>query len=132
MSRDTNICIYSGRLTRDPEMKYTPAGKAVCSFSLACNESDDKVNFFDCQAWEKTAEIMTEYCKKGNKILVVGRTNRQRWDDSDGKKHVKNILNIQSFEFMGGKKSESEGGNFEHAKKDYKEDNPFADDDIPF
>ena len=106
MARDTNIIVISGRLTRDPESRTTKEGKAVCSFSIACNDSDEKVNFFDCQAWEKTAEIITEYCKKGNKILITGRINQQRWDDDNGGKHQKNVINIQSFEFMGGKKED--------------------------
>lgn len=109
MSRDANIITLSGRLTRDPEMRYTPQGKSVCSFSLACNDSKDKVNFFDCQAWEKTAEIMTEYCKKGKKILIIGRLNQQRWDDQDGKKRSKNIINVSEFQFMDGKNDESSG-----------------------
>jgi len=103
MARDTNLSIKSGRLTRDPEMKTTGTGKAVCNFAIACNDSKEKVNFFDCQAWEKTAEIITEYCKKGMKILIVGRDDQQRWEDDDGKKHTKQIINVQSFEFMGGK-----------------------------
>ena len=107
MARDTNIIVISGRLTRDPEIRYTKESKAVCNFSIACNDSDEKVNFFDCQAWEKTAEIINEYCKKGNKILITGRINQQRWDDDNGGKHQKNVINIQSFEFMGGKKSEN-------------------------
>ena len=85
MSRDTNLSIKSERLTREPEIKTTLSGKSVCSFSLACNDSKEKVNFFDCQAWEKTAEIIAEYCKKGMKILIVGRDDQQRWDDQDGK-----------------------------------------------
>lgn len=122
MSRDTNLIVISGRLTRDPEMRYTPSGKAVCSFSLACNENDNKVNYFDCQAWEKTAEIITEYCKKGKKILVFGRTDQQRWDDQDGKKHVKNIVNINSFEFMGGGEKSSSDKVSDTFEKD-----PFAE-----
>lgn len=105
MSIDTNLSIKSGRLTRDPEMRYTPSGKPVCSFSIACNGFKEKVNYFDCQAWEKTAEIITEHCKKGQKVLIIGEDDQQRWDDQDGKKHVKQIINVRSFEFMGSKTS---------------------------
>jgi single-strand DNA-binding protein len=107
--RDTNIFIMSGRLTRDPEMRHTKESKAVCNFSLACNDSKEKVNFFDCQAWEKTAEIITEHCKKGQKILITGRLNQQRWDDENGKPRSKNVVNVQNFEFMGSKNSETSG-----------------------
>lgn len=108
MSRDTNLIVMTGRLTRDPEMKYSPDGKAICEFSIACNDTDEKVNFFDCQAWEKTAEIIGEHFKKGQKILInQGRFNQQRWDDKEsGEKRQKYILKVFSFEFMGGKKDE--------------------------
>lgn len=108
MSRDTSVSIISGRLTRDPEIKTTQSGKSVCSFSIACNDDKEKVNFFDCQAWEKTAEIINQYCKKGNKILVTGRFNQQRWDDDNGVKRSKYVLNVQAFEFMGGKNEQSQ------------------------
>lgn len=121
MSRDTNLIIISGRLTRDPEMRYTPSGKAVCSFSLACNDDKEKVNFFDCQAWEKTAEIITEHCAKGQKILVVGRNNQQRWEDSEGNNRTKWVVNIQNFEFMGSKKDSGAE----------KIDKAFSGDEIP-
>lgn len=108
MSIDTNISIKSGRLTRDPEIKTTATGKSVCSFSIACNGFKEKVNFFDCQAWEKTGEIITEHCTKGMKILVIGEDDQQRWDGDDGKKHVRQIINVRSFEFMGSKKSDAD------------------------
>lgn len=128
MARDTNIIVISGRLTRDPENRITGAGKAVCNFSIACNDSDEKVNFFDCQAWEKTAEIITEYCKKGNKILITGRINQQRWDDDNGVKHQKNVINIQSFEFMGGKKEESNSSTSDKVQNEFNG----TEDDIGF
>jgi len=108
MSRDTNLIVMTGRLTRDIELRYTPQGKAVASFGLACNDSDEKCNFFECQAWEKTAEVMNEHLKKGSKILINnGRFNQERWDDKEsGEKRSKYVLNVQSFEFMGGKRDE--------------------------
>ena len=126
--RDTNITILTGRLTRDPEMRYTKEGKAVCSFSIACNDSKEKVNYFDCQAWEKTAEIITEYCKKGNKILITGRMNQQRWDDQDGKKHSKIIINVSNFEFMGDKSDQSDADKI----KDQFNGESVPDEEVPF
>ena len=75
-----NKWIGAGRFTRDPEIKYTQSGKAVCSFSLACskrkgkNASDSQptADFINCVAWEKTAEIIGRYCCKGKQALVVG------------------------------------------------------------
>ena len=108
MSIDTNLTIKSGRLTRDPEIRGTTSGKSVCSFSIATNGFKEKVNYFDCQAWEKTGEIIAEHCKKGQKVLVIGEDDQQRWDDQDGKKHVRQIINVRSFEFMGGKSEKSD------------------------
>jgi single-strand DNA-binding protein len=106
MSRDTNLTIKSGRLTANPQLRYSPEGKAKCEFSIACNSSDTKVNFFNCVAWEKGAEIINEYMKKGSKILVIGRDEQNRWDDDQGKKQVRSTIQVKEFEFMGGKRDE--------------------------
>lgn len=105
MSRDTNLFVVTGRLTSDPTQKYSPDGKEISSFSIACNDSDEKVNFFNVEAWEKKAEIINQYCKKGSKILVTGRMNEQRWE-KDGNKFSRMVIKLESFEFMGGKRDE--------------------------
>jgi len=71
MASDLNRVVLIGRLTRDPELRYTPAGTAVASFSLAngrtysvSGEKKEQVSYFDCTAWSKLGEIITEYCKK--------------------------------------------------------------------
>ena len=154
MASDLNRVILIGRLTRDPEIRYTPSGTAVASFSLAngrtyavTGEKKEQVSYFDCIAWSKLGEIITEYCKKGHRIAVEGRLQQSRWDDQDGKKRSKVEVVIENFQFLTGKGDElpaearsktaepnhdfggssSTGGgsgNFE--------ENPFSDDDIPF
>lgn len=107
MSRDTSLQIVSGRLVKDAEQGFMPDGKEISKFTLACNESDTKCDFYDCQAYEKTAEIINQYCKKGSKILVTGRPSQQRWDDKEtGQPRQKQVIKVQSFEFMGGKRDE--------------------------
>jgi single-strand DNA-binding protein len=103
MSRDTNVTVISGRLTRDPDFKKTKTGKSVCSFSVASNDSKEIVNFFECQAWEKTADIMAEYCRKGQKVIVTGRNKQESWADAEGKTRSKIIINVSSVEMIGGK-----------------------------
>ena len=107
---DTNKVILIGRAVRDPEMRYTPNGTAVTSFTLANNSSygsgDNKkesVSYFDCVAWSKAAEIITEYLKKGKQILITGRLNQRSWKDSDGNNKSKIEIVVEEFQFIGGK-----------------------------
>jgi single-strand DNA-binding protein len=71
-----------GRLTADPEIRYFESGKSIAKFSLAVNRSKDEADFFELEAWEKTAEIASQYCKKGSKIGVTGSLHQERWQDS--------------------------------------------------
>lgn len=89
MARSINQVILMGRLTRDPEMRTTPSGKSVCSFSLAVDRigQDDQADFFDVTAWEKTGELVSQYLSKGRRCLVQGRLRQDSWDDKEtGKK----------------------------------------------
>ena len=153
MASDLKRVILIGRLTRDPEIRYTPAGTAVASFSLAnsrtyavTGEKKEQVSYFDCIAWSKLGEIITEYCKKGHRIAVEGRLQQSRWDDQDGKKRSKVEVVIENFQFLTGKGQGDEYPAEARAKTaepnhDFSgsgaasggfEDNPFSDDDIPF
>lgn len=78
-----------GRLTRDPEMRSTPQGKSVTSFSLAVDRGgqSEQTDFFEVTAWEKLAELVNQYLSKGRRCLVQGRLQQDSWDDKDtGKK----------------------------------------------
>jgi len=151
MASDLNRVILIGRLTRDPEIRYTPAGTAVASFSLAnsrtyavTGEKKEQVSYFDCIAWSKLGEIITEYCKKGHRIAVEGRLQQSRWDDQDGKKRSKVELVIENFQFLTGKgegaeipaeprsKTSEPSNDFGGSGSSSFEENPFSDDDIPF
>ena len=151
MASDLNRVILIGRLTRDPEIRYTPAGTAVASFSLAnsrsyavTGEKKEQVSYFDCIAWSKLGEIITEYCKKGHRIAVEGRLQQSRWDDQDGKKRSKVELVIENFQFLTGKeqggeysaeprtKTSEPNNDFGGSGSSSFEENPFSDDDIPF
>ncbi len=149
MAGDLNRTILIGRLTRDPELRYTPAGAAVASFTVANNrtytvsgEKKEQVSYFDCVAWSKMGEIITEYCKKGHRIAIEGRLQQRSWDDQDGKKRSKVEVVVENFQFLTAK---GQGGeDYSHsapsntqphsgdAAGGQYEDNPFSDDDIPF
>lgn len=75
-----NLVMLSGNLTKDPELRSTQDGKAVCSFTIATNEGKDKVEFHNCVAWEKTAEVVSQYCFKGNRMAVTGRLQTRKWE----------------------------------------------------
>jgi single-strand DNA-binding protein len=89
-----NNITLQGRLTRDPEMRYTQSEIPVCRFSLAVERDvADKatgrreVDFIDCVAWRGTAEFMSKYFQKGNSCLVSGRLQIRNWQDNDGSNH---------------------------------------------
>lgn len=79
-----------GRLTKDPELKYTQAtNTAVCKFSIAVNRKfskDNEADFFNIVAWEKTAEFCGKYFQKGKQVVIVGNIQNRSWDDKEGKK----------------------------------------------
>ena len=142
---DINRTYLIGRLTRDPELRYTPSGAAVASFTIAngrtftqSGEKKEQTSFIDCVAWQKTGEIIAEYCKKGHRIAIEGRLQQRSWDDRDGKKCSKIEVVIDNFQFLESKQentgaSAHKGSILEgEIVKSADLDNPFSDDDIPF
>ena len=83
-----NRTVLVGRIVKDPDIKKTSSGKSVASFVLAVNQrfNRDKTDFINCVAWEKTADYLANYVKKGNLIAVEGRISTRNYDGSDGKK----------------------------------------------
>ena len=72
-----------GRFTADPEIRYLDSGKAVAKFSIAVNRNREESDFFDVEAWEKTAEVIGQYCKKGSQVGVSGSLHQERWKECD-------------------------------------------------
>ena len=94
-----NKALLIGRLTRDPELRATSTGRNVCQFSIAVNRNFTNANgereadFINCVVWDKQAENLVKYQKKGNQIAVEGRIQTRNYDDKDGKKvYVTEIL----------------------------------------
>jgi len=105
-----NIVIIKGNLTRDPELRFTPSGSAVCDIGVAVNrvwhdqggEKKEEVIYFDVQAWAKTAETVAQYFKKGKPIIVQGRLKQESWTDrATGEKRSKVRVVMERFEFCG-------------------------------
>lgn len=89
-----NKVILMGRLTRDPEVRYTQTNNTlVASFSLAVNRrfarqgEERQADFINVVAWSKTGEFVSKYFKKGQQVGVIGRLQTRNWDDEQGKKH---------------------------------------------
>lgn len=92
MARSLNKVMLIGNLTRDPEMRYTPQGTAVCTFGVATNrqwttesgEKKEDAEFHNVVAWNKLAEICAQLLKKGRKVYVEGRLQTRSWQGQDG------------------------------------------------
>ncbi len=105
-----------GNLTRDPELKYTPSGKAVCSLSIANNrvyskdgEKTTDVSFFDVDVWGATAENCSKYLSKGSGIIVEGRLKQDRWE-KDGKTQSRVRISALNVHFMPKKRDDASSG----------------------
>ena len=120
-----NVVILMGRMTRDPELKYTSGGKAFANFSLAVQKTKDEVEFIDCTVWEKTAETIAEYFRKGNRILVQGRLSVSSYEQNGEKRKFTRVL-ANSFEFVDSKNSgNSQNSNRNNYDSDEDEAFPF-------
>ena len=110
-----NKVFLSGNLTRDPEVRYTQAGKAYARMGIAVNRpfSKDKVvDFFTIVAWDKTAEFCGHYLTKGNRILVEGRMQTYSYDAQDGTKRSGVDVIAENIEFASSKRSEGGDDNY--------------------
>lgn len=104
---DLNTATITGRLTKDPELKTTPSGKEVVSFSVAVNGfKEGDTHFFDVTAWEKTAQLVSKYFHKGSRILVHGSLQHRTWE-KDGKRQSKVEINAREIVFIDPKQDTS-------------------------
>ena len=117
MARSFNQVILMGNLTRDPELRQTPNGQNVCSFSLALNRSfkgsdgnwQEATDFIDVVAWGPLGERVAQYLTKGRPCLVNGRLQSRAWEQ-DGQKRSKVEVNAQDVTFLGGPGEGGSGG----------------------
>lgn len=97
-----NKVILGGRVTADPELKHTPQGISVCSFSIAVNrrskDGQAPADFINCQAWRTTAEFISRYFKKGSSICLVGSLQTRTWNDQNGnKRYATEVIADEAF-----------------------------------
>ena len=109
-----NKVILMGRITRDLELKTTPTGTNVLSFSLAVERSyaekgkERQTDFINCVAWRNTAEFISRFFAKGSMILIEGELQTRKYKDKDGKEHTVTEVIVSSSSFTGEKKSNGE------------------------
>lgn len=112
MAKSVNKVILIGNLGKDPEIKYTPSGTAVAKFSLATNERykdksgewQDRTEWHNIVAWQRLAEIVGEYVKKGNKLYIEGRLQTSSWEDKQsGEKKYRTEIVAQDLVLLSGR-----------------------------
>lgn len=103
-----NLVVLTGRLTRDPELKYGQSGKAYCRFSLAVDRAFQRgeADFINCVAFGKTAELVGEYLRKGRKTGVQGRLQMNRYEVEGEKRTTYDVI-VDNIEFLEGRNSEN-------------------------
>lgn len=115
-----NKVMLIGNLTRDPELRVTPKGTAICTFSLAVNRKyrdesggdREEVTYVDIEAWGKSGENISKYCTKGRPLFVEGRLRLDQWEDKNTKeKRSRMKVVCENFQFLGsGRGGEGGGG----------------------
>src|SRR5881398_1914544 len=147
-----NRVVLVGNLTRDPELRHTPAGMPVCSLRLAVNtrrkdsatgQWGEKPNYFDVTAWGQQGENCAQYLAKGRPVAVEGRLEWREWEAQDGTKRQAVEIIANSVQFLGSRDGAGAGGNGVTPQSDvpadtsdFEDSEPAAvgssDDDIPF
>lgn len=132
-----NHITLAGRLVRNPELRRTQNGTAVASFTLACerdfkNESGDReVDFIDCVAWRKTAELVSGYFTKGRMAIVSGRMQIRGWTDKDGNRRKSAEILVDNI-YFGDSKPQAEGTVTEATGAEPYSEIAEDDDQLPF
>jgi single-strand DNA-binding protein len=121
MPKSVNKVILVGNLGKDPEVKYTPTGTPVAKFSIATNENykdksgqwQERTEWHNIVAWQRLAEIVGQYVKKGSKLYIEGRLQTSSWDDKEtGQKKYKTEIIANDLVLLSGRgEGDSEGGN---------------------
>ena len=138
-----NLVVLTGRLTADPELKTTPNGISVTSFSIAVSRryragEETQADFINIVAWRQTAEFITKYFKKGNMIGIEGSIQTRRYTDKSGNNRTAFEVVANNAQFVESKKDTSnsapadETPSFSNAETNTFSEVGTADDDLPF
>ena len=112
-----NKVILMGNLTRDIELRHTQGGMAIAKFGMAINrktrsqgEAKETTCFVDCTAFDKSAELLSQYVRKGSQLFVDGRLEFSTWEAKEGGKRSKLEVIVENFQFMGSGNRDNSGG----------------------
>jgi len=140
MSRGLNKVMVIGHLGRDPEMRYTPSGRPVTTFTIAVSRSWNtadgerrtETEWFNIVAWGNLAEICKQYLYKGQQIYIDGRLQTRRWEDKEGQKHT-SVEVVANEMMMLGDRRENSSQTQETSEQTADIAEPMADEDeFPF
>jgi single-strand DNA-binding protein len=134
-----NKVMLMGNLTRDVELKQIAGNTSVAEIGLAINRRfkdregnpREETTFVDCEAWGRTAEVMSQYLSKGKPVFIEGRLKLDTWQDQTGAKRSKMRVVVEGFQFIGGRPGGDEGGS-RPAPSRPAEIATASEDDIPF
>ncbi len=118
MSRGLNKVMIIGHLGKDPEMRYTPSGRPVTTFTVAVSrtwnsadgERHAETEWFNVVAWGNLAEICKQYLAKGQQVYVEGRLQTRRWDDKEGQKHTSVEIVANEMMMLGDRRDANHAG----------------------
>lgn len=152
MAASVNRCIFIGNLGKDPELKYTASGEAICNFSIACTESwkdkatgekKEQTEWVRISFFGKLAEVCGQYLKKGSQVYVEGSLRTRKWTDKDGQERYTTEIKGNEMKMLGSRQGAgssggdaNDGGTSDDAPaSDRNKPKPSFDDlgdDIPF
>lgn len=127
-----------GRLTKDPDLRYTKSNTPVASYTVAINTGygeKQQTDFINVTTWGKSGEFVSNYFKKGQAIGIVGRLRSYNYEDKDGNKRYSTEVVTEDIEFIGDKKQEERNEEIEATESyssEYQNDITLSDDDLPF
>lgn len=140
MARDLNKVMIIGRLGRDPEMRFTPGGRPVTTFSVATSrswttaegEKRSETEWFNIVAWGGLAEICHQYLGKGQRAYIEGRLQTRRWEDASGAKKSATEIVASEMIILSQRAKSSNGGEVDDYEEDYDQEMPGGEEDLPF
>jgi single-strand DNA-binding protein len=151
MAKSVNKVILLGNVGKDPEVKFLPSGSAVANFTLATSERfkdksgefQERTEWHNLVAYQRLAEIVRDYVKKGSKLYIEGRIQTRSWDDKDGQKKYRTEIVVNDLVLLSGRGEGGESGGYSKSSSSYDQRPPahtddlvqsteITDDDIPF